>query len=105
MHLFGLLEADNAGDRNIKAQCHGFFGNGKGFGKAMHDTTGVAGLLWHEGEIKLAKAARKAGIPFTLATGSNTPMEKVAQESGARAWFQLYMWRERELPVVVGDVA
>ncbi len=59
--------------------------------------TGIAGLTWHEGEFELAKAAAAAGVPFTLATGSNTPMEKVAQESGARAWFQLYMWREKEL--------
>jgi isopentenyl diphosphate isomerase/L-lactate dehydrogenase-like FMN-dependent dehydrogenase len=59
--------------------------------------TGIAGLTWHEGEFELAKAAGRAGVPFTLATGSNTPMEKVAQESGARAWFQLYMWREKEL--------
>ncbi len=59
--------------------------------------TGIAGLTWFEGEYELAKAAAAAGVPFTLATGSNTPMEKVAQESGARAWFQLYMWREKEL--------
>lgn len=59
--------------------------------------TGIAGLTWYEGEFELARAAAAAGVPFTLATGSNTPMEKVAQESGARAWFQLYMWREKEL--------
>lgn len=59
--------------------------------------TGIAGLTWHEGEFELAKAAAAAGVPFTLATGSNTPMEKVARDSGARAWFQLYMWREKEL--------
>jgi (S)-mandelate dehydrogenase len=58
--------------------------------------TGIAGLCWYEGEYELAKAAAKAGVPFTLATGSNTPMEKVAA-SGGRPWFQLYMWREKEL--------
>ena len=58
--------------------------------------TGIAGLCWYEGEYELAKAAAKAGLPFTLATGSNTPMEKVA-EAGGRPWFQLYMWREKEL--------
>lgn len=30
--------------------------------------TGTAGLMWHEGEIALARAAKAAGIPFTLAT-------------------------------------
>ncbi len=59
--------------------------------------TGVAGLLWHEGEIKLAKAARKAGIPFTLATGSITAMERVADEAGGDLWFQLYLWPDRSM--------
>ncbi len=59
--------------------------------------TGVAGLLWHEGEIKLAKAARAAGIPFTLATGSITSMERVADEAGGELWFQLYLWPDRSM--------
>ncbi len=59
--------------------------------------TGTAGLLWHEGEIALARAARAAGIPFTLATGSMTAMEKVAAEAGGKLWFQLYMWPDRSL--------
>ncbi len=59
--------------------------------------TGVAGLLWHEGEIALARAAADAGIPFTLATGSMTPMEKVAQLAGGELWFQLYMWPDKSL--------
>lgn len=59
--------------------------------------TGVAGLLWHEGEIKLAKAARAAGIPFTLATGSITAMERVADEAGGDLWFQLYLWPDRSM--------
>ena len=32
--------------------------------------TGAAGLLWPEGELALARAAKEAGIPFTLATNS-----------------------------------
>jgi (S)-mandelate dehydrogenase len=59
--------------------------------------TGIAGLCWYEGELELAKAAAKAGVPFTLATGSNTSMEKIAKEAGGQLWFQLYMWREKEL--------
>jgi isopentenyl diphosphate isomerase/L-lactate dehydrogenase-like FMN-dependent dehydrogenase len=59
--------------------------------------TGTAGMTWYEGEFELAKAAAKAGVPFTLATGSNTPMEKLANEAGGRLWFQLYMWREKNL--------
>ena len=57
--------------------------------------TGTAGLAWFEGEFELAKAAAAAGVPFTLATGSNTPMEKLANEAGGRRWMQLYMWKEK----------
>lgn len=58
--------------------------------------TALAGLMWHRGELALAKAAASAGIPFTLAIGSTTSMETVA-EAGGRLWFQLYMWDEVEL--------
>lgn len=59
--------------------------------------TGSAGLLWHEGELALARAAKVAGTPFTLATGSLTSLERVAREVGGRLWFQLYMWKDKEL--------
>ena len=59
--------------------------------------TGSAGLMWYEGEIALARAAAAAGIPFTLATGSMTAMERIAAEAGGRLWFQLYMWPDRSL--------
>ena len=59
--------------------------------------TGSAGLMWYEGEIALARAAAAAGIPFTLATGSMTAMEKIAAQAGGRLWFQLYMWPNRSL--------
>src|SRR4029079_4549403 len=59
--------------------------------------TGTAGLMWYEGELALARAARAAGIPFTLATGSMAAMERVADEAGGELWFQLYMWPDRSL--------
>ena len=62
--------------------------------------TGIAGLCWHHGELQLAKAAAAKGIPFTLATGSITSMERIAKEVlplNGRLWFQLYMWKEEEL--------
>ena len=57
--------------------------------------TGTAGLMWYEGELALARAAKAAGIPFTLATGSMTAMERVADEAGGDLWFQLYLWPDR----------
>jgi isopentenyl diphosphate isomerase/L-lactate dehydrogenase-like FMN-dependent dehydrogenase len=60
--------------------------------------TGTAGLMWYEGEIALARAAKNAGIPFTLATGAMTSMERVAEAvGGGDLWFQLYLWPERRL--------
>jgi (S)-mandelate dehydrogenase len=59
--------------------------------------TGAAGLCWYEGELELAKAAAAAKIPFTLATGAMTAMEKIARDAGGRLWFQLYVWKERKL--------
>jgi (S)-mandelate dehydrogenase len=58
--------------------------------------TGAAGLCWYEGELALAKAAAKFGVPFTMATGSTTPLEKVAAEAGGQLWFQLYIWENRQ---------
>ncbi len=58
--------------------------------------TAVAGLVWHDGEIAIAKAAAAAGIPFCVATQSITSVERIAAESGARLWFQLYVWKNRQ---------
>jgi len=57
--------------------------------------TGSAGLAWYHGEIELARAAAAAGIPFTLATGSMTALETVAEQAGGTLWFQVYMWPDR----------
>ncbi len=59
--------------------------------------TGTAGLMWYQGELELARAAAAAGIPFTLATGSMTAMETIAEQAGGQLWFQLYMWPDRSL--------
>jgi isopentenyl diphosphate isomerase/L-lactate dehydrogenase-like FMN-dependent dehydrogenase len=58
--------------------------------------TGSAGLTWYEGEVELARAAAKAGIPFTLATAALSPLETIAAQGGT-PWFQLYMWEDRKL--------
>ncbi|MDR8761964.1 alpha-hydroxy acid oxidase [Burkholderia multivorans] len=57
--------------------------------------TGVAGLLWYQGEVQLARAAAAAAVPFTVSTGSLTSLETIAAEAPGRLWFQLYMWPER----------
>lgn len=62
--------------------------------------TGVAGWVWYRGETALARAAADAGIPFTLASTSNTAMETVLAQGGGTQWFQLYVWRDAEAALV-----
>ena len=58
---------------------------------------GFTRMMHAEGEIAGAKAAAAAGIPFSLSTMGTTTIEDVAAASpGARHWFQLYLWKDRE---------
>ncbi len=47
-------------------------------------------------ELMLARAAKAAGIPFTMATPSAFSIERVAEEVGGRLWYQLYCVRNIE---------
>ena len=68
--------------------------------------TGTAGLIAYEGELALARAAAKAGVPYTLATGAQTAVEKIAREvPNGRNWMQLYLWKDRELSMSLVDRA
>jgi len=53
--------------------------------------TGLNGLFWPQGDLVLAKAAERAGIPFILSTASTMSIEEVARHSGGDRWFQLYV--------------
>lgn len=45
--------------------------------------TGLTGLQWADGEIHAARAAEKAGVPFTLSTMSICSIEDVAAHTSA----------------------
>jgi L-lactate dehydrogenase (cytochrome) len=55
---------------------------------------GLTGMQHADGEILAAKAAEKAGIPFTLSTMSICSIEDVARKTSAPFWFQLYVMRD-----------
>lgn len=60
--------------------------------------TGFNGMLCHQADIHLARAAREAGIPFTLSTMASASIEEIAREAkGVRFWYQLYMLKDREI--------
>ncbi|WP_114418792.1 alpha-hydroxy acid oxidase [Marinospirillum perlucidum] len=57
--------------------------------------TGFNGLLSHEGDLKLALAAKKAGIPFIQSMVSTVSLERIA-ETGVRHWMHLYLFKNRD---------
>jgi (S)-mandelate dehydrogenase len=60
--------------------------------------TGLNGLIRPDGDILLAKAAARAGIPFVLSTASNARLEAVsAATSGGINWLQLYVMNDRAI--------
>jgi (S)-mandelate dehydrogenase len=59
--------------------------------------TGLNGLLRADGDVTLARAAAKLGVPYTLSTVSTTRLEEVASRGGGRLWMQLYVVKERAL--------
>ncbi|WP_244410032.1 alpha-hydroxy acid oxidase [Streptomyces albofaciens] len=51
------------------------------------------GLVHPEGELAAARAAKAAGVPFTVSTLSTVPVEEITA-LGGDVWFQLYWLRE-----------
>jgi (S)-mandelate dehydrogenase len=59
--------------------------------------TGFNGLLRPGGDVALACAAARAGIPFTLSTASNERIETVGRAAAGIKWFQLYVMGDRQV--------
>jgi L-lactate dehydrogenase (cytochrome) len=64
---------------------------------------GLAGMMARRGEVQAARAAQRAGVPFTLSTVGICGLEEVA--AAAPYWFQLYMLRDRGLVSALLDRA
>ena len=78
------------------------------FGKKLAMPYGIsptasAGLMSDGGEVALAKAAARMGVPCTVATNSLTPMEEIYAAAGGNLWFQLYMWVDKDLRMAFVD--
>jgi (S)-mandelate dehydrogenase len=71
------------------------FGRRSALPMAIAPTGGISAGRYGA-ELILARAAKAAGIPFTMATPSAFTIEQVAQEVGGRLWFQLYCVRDQE---------
>ncbi|MEU0505972.1 alpha-hydroxy acid oxidase [Nocardia sp. NPDC005998] len=69
--------------------------------------TGFTRMMHTAGEVAGARAAARAGIPFTLSTMGTTAIEDLAAATNpqARNWFQLYMWKDRDRSLALVDRA
>ena len=59
--------------------------------------TGFCRMADPAGELAVARAAERAGLPYTLSTLATRSIEEVAEVSDGRKWFQVYVWRDRGL--------
>ena len=58
--------------------------------------TGAAGFGCRTADLALARAAARAGIPFTLSSSATTALETIAGQAPGRLWFQAYVLRNRD---------
>ena len=59
--------------------------------------TGLNGLSWRDGDMELARAASRAGVPFAMSTVSMSFVEDIAREAPGRLWLQAYVFAERRI--------
>lgn len=59
--------------------------------------TGFTRIANSAGELAVARAAKRAGLPYALSTLGTRSIEEVAEAGGDRLWFQIYTWRDRDL--------
>jgi L-lactate dehydrogenase (cytochrome) len=67
--------------------------------------TGFTRIADPQGELAVARAAARAGLPYTLSTLSTRSIEEVRAVSDGRLWFQVYAWRDRSLVAEMIDRA
>jgi L-lactate dehydrogenase (cytochrome) len=59
--------------------------------------TGFTRLMHTDGESAVARVAERVGIPMALSTMGTTSVGALTEAApGARKWFQLYLWRDRD---------
>ena len=56
---------------------------------------GMSGMYARRGEVQAARAAKAAGVPFSLSTLSVCPVREIASELKSPFWLQLYIIKDR----------
>jgi L-lactate dehydrogenase (cytochrome) len=59
--------------------------------------TGYTRVAHSLGELAVARAGARAGVPWSLSTMGTRSIEEVAADSDGDKWFQVYTWKDRGL--------
>ena len=71
------------------------------FGKRYNAPIGVApiglpGIVWPGAEVYMARAAKRAGVPYCAGTVASFTVEELAKEAEDMLWFQLYRMPQQD---------
>jgi isopentenyl diphosphate isomerase/L-lactate dehydrogenase-like FMN-dependent dehydrogenase len=71
---------------------------GRDFGLPFYfGPAGLIRVVGNGGELSAVKAAGKNNIPYTISTSSSYSIEEIRQVASGPLWFQLYLWRNKEV--------
>ena len=59
--------------------------------------TGFGRIADSQGELAVARAAERAGVPYAVSTLATRSLEEVAEASAGPKWFQVYVWKDRAM--------
>ncbi len=59
--------------------------------------TGFGRIAHSQGELAVARAAQRAGLPYSLSTMGTRSIEEVATVNSGTKWYQVYTWKDRGL--------
>jgi (S)-mandelate dehydrogenase len=62
--------------------------------------TGAVGFGWHGGDVAIARAAARRGIPYALSTSATASIEEIAN-AAQRRWFQAYILKNRDVTMAL----
>ncbi|MEZ5280241.1 MAG: alpha-hydroxy acid oxidase [Acidimicrobiales bacterium] len=67
--------------------------------------TGFGRIAHSQGELAVARAAERAGLPYSLSTMGTRSIEEVASVNSGDKWFQVYVWKDKDLTAELIDRA
>lgn len=91
-----MLEPEVLVDVSVRSTATRLFGRDVAMPMVV-GPTGLNGAAWEHGDLCLARAAGRAGIPFVMSTAATVRMRDMDAAAGPLRWFQLYMLKDRGL--------